>query len=104
MATLSIFEPAEFVQVMIYIFVPISTVIFVDPPVFCVPDQFPDATHEVALDELQDKVTDFPLTIVNGPSELFAFILTFGKSTHDSFNRGSPDVEPQPFQSTQVLV
>jgi hypothetical protein len=98
------FEPAEFVQVRINMLVPLSAEDFTDPLTGFVPDQSPDASHEIALDEVHDKETVFPLATVIGPSELFAFMLTVGKSTQDSCNNGFPTVEPHPLKSVHILV
>jgi len=69
-----------------------------------VPSQSPDASHDVAFVEVQDRETVFPLATVTGPSELFAFILTVGTGMQASFNKGSLIKDPHPFQSMHVFV
>lgn len=55
------FDPPDPVQVSEKLLAPDeSIVISADPDVPLEPDQDPDAEHEVALDELQERVTEFP--------------------------------------------
>ena len=68
------------------------------------PDQSIDATQEVALEDVHDKLTELPLVIVIGPSELFALIFTTGGIEQDCVSNGLPAEDPHPFQSSHVLV
>lgn len=101
--TLSDIEPPLPVQVIVKILFEVMPGIEVAPLVLFVPDQFPDAIHEVTFEDVQETDIALPLKTDTGPSELFTFMLTTGGNVHDSFSNGLLPKVPQPFMSVQVL-
>lgn len=69
-----------------------------------VPDQPPDAVHEVAFVDVHDKAIEPPIGIAIGPSELLPLMSTAGAGKQASVSNGLLTKEPHPFQSVQVLV
>jgi hypothetical protein len=76
--TLSIAEPPDPVQVIVYVVDDVIALGEKDPLVPAVPPHPPEAIQEVAFVEVQVKETKLPLDTVEGPSEPLTFKSTVG--------------------------